>query len=296
MPANVILMSYSAPRRINVGAYDRPFSGVGIEYYPLNSCQIATSATLHECGYLPKNKDWNFPSVFSPFWRLYYNSRRGHCVVFGQDMIELTPDHIVLIPDHHLFHCLGKQPVSTFWLAFSVAKKLHHDHKTPVLLTPSETELCLIKDLSNMVTSNTHYKPTEQIYQYSSALLNVILCRSELMWQPPMPENLKKALLYIEDHLQEKITNPSLATAAGISAESLYRLFRKCLNSTPSRYITERRISEACRLLLHSDQSIDEIAFNTGFPNRSYFSRIFHKTTKGEWPASFKNKHRTKER
>ena len=132
-------MSLPAQTRVNLGAYDRPFSGVGIEFDPLGLKPGRTGIPLHETGFLPKNTDWNFPSVFSPFWRLYYNGRRGHCVLFGDRIIELTPAHIVLIPPNCLFHCLGTNPVPTFWIAFSYTRKLHHDQDVPILLHTRDT-------------------------------------------------------------------------------------------------------------------------------------------------------------
>lgn len=284
-------MSYSANERINIGAYERPYSGVGIEYYPLNACPDNTGVTLHECGFLPENRDWNFPSVFSPFWRLYYNFKKGHCVLFDHEMTELTPEKIMLIPDHNKFHCLGLQPVPTFWLAFSVARKLDNNISIPVLLKPGKAELSLIAELADLIKNNKDFKPTEAIYQYGRSILNIVLCRKELLWQPPIPPGLAKVEQLIRESLHEKTNIPELARSAGMSPETIYRFFRKYHQTTPSKYISELRISRACNLLLNTDMSIDQITEQTGFPTRAYFSRIFHKTT-DEWPASFRKKHR----
>ena len=93
MSSTIIFVSYSIRGRVNVGAYDQPFSGVGIEFDPLGVTPGRTGITLHESGFLPANDAWNFPAVFSPFWRLYYNARRGHSVLFGNRRVELTPRH-----------------------------------------------------------------------------------------------------------------------------------------------------------------------------------------------------------
>jgi hypothetical protein len=47
-------MSDSTQSRTNVGAYDQPFSGVGIEYYPLGVKPGRSGLTLHESGYLSR--------------------------------------------------------------------------------------------------------------------------------------------------------------------------------------------------------------------------------------------------
>jgi len=285
-------VSYSTQKRINVGAYDRPFSGVGIEYFPLGVQPGRSGLTLHESGYLPKNADWNFPSVFSPFWRLYWNARPGHCVLFGDRIVELTPEHLMLIPDHALFHCLGQHPVPTFWIAFSFTGRLHPDLTAPVLLSPRNTEMCLIEDLRCLIDANTSWEPTDAIYRNSLALLHVVLARPELRWQPPIPESLTQIKPYIEDHLGEPLPNPVLARRTGMSVTGFERAFKRHFGTTAAQYVSEMRVREAGRLLLQTSDSIDEIAAATGFPNRAYLSRVFKKVT-GESPAAFRRSHRT---
>ncbi|MDO8540885.1 MAG: hypothetical protein Q7S40_10655, partial [Opitutaceae bacterium] len=181
-------MSYSVRGRINRGAYEQPYSGVGIEFDPLGVKPGRTGITLHESGFVPNDHDWNFPAVFSPFWRLYYNGQRGHCVLFDESMIELTPAHIMLIPPHRLFHCLGGNPVPTFWLAFSFTRRPHPGQTVPLLLAPRDTELCLIRDLQQLIIADATWDPTDAIYRNSLALLQVVLSRPELRWQWPVPE------------------------------------------------------------------------------------------------------------
>ena len=284
-------MSYSTQGRINLGAYDRPYSGVGIEYDPLGVKPDRTGIILHEAGYLPANQDWNYPSVFSPFWRLYYNSKHGHCVLFGDRMVELTPRHLLLIPPDCLFHCLGTNPVPTFWLAFSAAGKLDSSQEAPVLLPPRDTELCLIRDLKRLIGSDKNWAPTPAIWRNGLALLQVVLARRELHWQPPMPENMERLRRYIEEHLDTSLSNPRLAKQAGLSVTGFERSFKRLFGTTAARYVARLRIGESARLLLQSDNTIDEIADRTGFPNRAYFSRVF-KSLAGEAPASFRRKHK----
>ena len=291
MVVSLIAVSNATPERVNVGAYDQPFSGVGIEYFPLGVKPGRSGLTLHESGYLPDNADWNFPGVISPFWRLYYNTERGHCVLFGDRMVELTPDHLMLIPDHCLFHCLGQHPVPTFWLAFSFAEKLDQSMTIPVLLPVRDTELCLIRDLAAMVEADKVCEPTEAIYRNSLALLHTVLARPELKWAPPMPAALEGIKTYIEEHIGGPLQNPALARQAGMSITGFERAFKRHFGVTAARFVSEMRVREASRRLLQTDDSIDAIAEATGFPNRAYFSRVFKKVT-GEGPAGFRREHR----
>ena len=291
MSGRINFVSDSIHRRINFGAYDRPFSGVGVEYDPLGVQPGRTGITLHEAGYLPANDCWNFPAVFSPFWRFYYNSARGHSMIFGERTVKLTPAHVAIIPPHSLFHCLGSNPVPTFWLAFSFTRKPAHEQNIPILLPPRDTELCLIRDLRELILADSSWEPTDAIYRNSLALLQVVLSRPELGWQPPVPEHLERVRQQIESSLTLKLAAPMLARRAGLSIAGFNRGFRRHFGTTPATYVTQMRVREAARLLLETDKTIEMIAEETGFPNRAYFSRVFKRMTE-EAPAGFRRKHR----
>jgi AraC family transcriptional regulator, arabinose operon regulatory protein len=294
MSSTVNCVSYSIRGRINVGAYDRPFSGVGIEFDPLGVKPGRTGITLHESGYLAANQGWNFPSVFSPFWRLYYNGERGHCLLLGERMVELTSQHIGLVPPHVLFHCLGANPVPALWLHFSFTHRPPPDQVPPVLLAPRDTELCLIRDLQQLIAGNEASAPTDAIYRNSLALLQVVLARPELRWQPPLPENMDTVRRHLEKHFYTWLPNPKLAKLAGLSEAGFSRAFKQHFGTTPAQYVIEIRVREAAKLLLQTDQTIDVIAERSGFPNRAYFSRVFKRVT-DEAPAEFRRKHRRPE-
>ncbi len=280
--------------RVNRGAYEQPFSGVGVEFDPLGVNPDRQGVTLHETGFIEGNDRWNFPGVFSPFWRFHHNGSRGHCMLFGDRMVELVPGVVILIPPHCLFHCLGGNPVPTFWMAFSFSRRMHAEAVLPAILTARDTEMCLIRDLSRLVSSNPDGKPNDAIYRNSLALVHVALSRTELRWQPPAPERFSKVISYIDRHLQTKFSSEALAKMAGMSLPSFNRTFRTVFGASPAQYITGLRVREASRLLLRTEQAIESIAEKTGFPNRAYFSRVFLHST-GEPPASFRRRHRFEE-
>lgn len=290
MSTSFIFMSNSSPIRINVGAYQSPFSGVGIEFDPLGTAPDRTGVILHESGYLPANSDWNFPSVFSPFWRLYYNGASGHCIWMDDQMVELTPDRMVLIPRHRHFHCLGAQAAPSFWLTFSLSQDVSKDQELPIILAPRDTELCLIRDIQELILRDETYDPLPEIYRFSLALLHITISRPEIRWQPAAPAQLQKALAHIEGHLGKPISNHELAHAAGMSLMGLIRAFRMYCGTTPAHYVSQVRVREASLLLLRTKRSLDDIAESTGFPDRSYFSRVFKKHT-GTSPAAFRRGH-----
>ncbi|VGO19195.1 helix-turn-helix domain-containing protein [Pontiella sulfatireligans] len=267
------------------GAYEHPFSGLGLEFDPLGVQADRTGLVLHETGYDRANSHWNFPSVLSPFWRVYYNAERSHCIVFGDAFYELGPDHIVLIPDHQLFHCLGQRPTPAFWVHFSFDQKPASDQPIPILLKPGKAELGLINSIRPLMQENS--VPAERIRRLSLALLNVLVSRPEIRWRPALPVQLTMLIRHIDENAGRKIPNEELAKLAGISVEGIYRMFRNHLGASPTNYISQIRIRKASHLLKQNEYGIDEIAELTGFPNRAYFSRVFKQIT-GMSPGSYR--------
>ena len=319
-------MSDSALRLRNRGAYTSPFSGVGVEFFPLGVLPDHSGLVLHEAGYLPRNDWWNFPNVLSPFWRLYYNFRPGHKVVFPDGELALTPDRIVIIPDHQLFHCRGETPVPNLWLAFSLARRLAPDQAIPIVLAPTRTELGLLRDFARLFSGDRekgtgtfcakHRAPTggwsgrsgkrclspfpvsggaeepnhDRVFHAGMALLHAAIGRPEIRWRRSTPAAVTQTIHYIEAHYATPLLVPRLAHMAGICTEALARSFKKYQGETVGRFIVKVRVREAAHLLTNSDLSIDHISQKTGFPNRAYLSRVFKKIT-GESPAEFRRRH-----
>ncbi len=96
---------------------------------------------------------------------------------------------------------------------------------------------------------------------------------------------------YIEENYARDISLDSIADEFHFSMYYLARQFRKHMNYTVNNYIVSCRIGEAQRSLIHTDQSISDIALRCGFRNLSYFYTSFRKKV-GCTPAEFKKLYR----
>lgn len=97
---------------------------------------------------------------------------------------------------------------------------------------------------------------------------------------------LKPALEYAQN---EYANADSLTAAKRCSLSYAYfsKLFKKTFSQSFSEYVNSIRINESKRLLISSDQTITQIAMNTGFSTTSYYISVFKKIT-GETPYKFK--------
>lgn len=91
---------------------------------------------------------------------------------------------------------------------------------------------------------------------------------------------IERGLLYIEKHY----TNPNLtledvAEAVGRSTAYYSHLLMKRQGMSFRQHLANKRISEAKRLLYEGRLSIKQIAYQVGFRNPSYFTRIFKEMT-----------------
>jgi AraC-like DNA-binding protein len=72
-----------------------------------------------------------------------------------------------------------------------------------------------------------------------------------------------------------------------MSESNFCKFFKKATSTTFSDYINDLRITEACHLLLFSEDSVSDIAHACGFESLSYFNRIFLKK-KRTTPTGFR--------
>lgn len=90
-------------------------------------------------------------------------------------------------------------------------------------------------------------------------------------------EPISRAIDYIEAHLQEEITLPQIANAAGYSLFHFMRMFNRVVHHTPYDYLMRRRLSEAARQLTSTRRRITDISQDYCFNNLETFSRAFRR-------------------
>lgn len=101
--------------------------------------------------------------------------------------------------------------------------------------------------------------------------------------------NQKRAyefLLLLEDHYIEERNVQFYADKLGLSTKRLNQVLKEVLNETSVQLLHDRLILEAKRQIIHSENSIKEIAWVLGFKDRPYFSRFF-KVHTGTTPEDF---------
>jgi AraC-like DNA-binding protein len=99
--------------------------------------------------------------------------------------------------------------------------------------------------------------------------------------------SLDKASEWLDSHFQEQVNIRTLAAASGLSRNFFAHRFREKLGMTVNRYLLRRRIELAKYLLLSTDRTIKEIAFECCIPDPHYFNKQFRRIC-GISPSSFR--------
>ena len=98
---------------------------------------------------------------------------------------------------------------------------------------------------------------------------------------------ISKAKEYIENNITQSFTLEDVANEIFISQTYLSHLFNNLTGMTYSSYVTSVKVDMAKRLLLTTDDSINDIAIKCGFNQAGYFATTFKKVV-GVTPKQFR--------
>lgn len=103
---------------------------------------------------------------------------------------------------------------------------------------------------------------------------------------------VNKVIVHLQDNFSGDITLEDIAKVVNLHPRYLCTLFRQITGKTISDFIRQIRIERAKRLLLYTSLSITEIAFEIGYNNSQYFSKIFNQV-EGMEPRTFRKTRRS---
>lgn len=138
--------------------------------------------------------------------------------------------------------------------------------------------------LDQLLYKDKHRADTEIILAYLNSLL-VELNSAYFKSKEPvhiLNTNLSKFIefkLVVETHLTEQPSIHTIAEKLALTTNSLYRIVKEYSGTSPKDFLTNRLMIEAQRKLHYSNLSVKELAYELGFNDPDYFSRLFKKCT-----------------
>jgi AraC family transcriptional regulator, transcriptional activator of pobA len=137
--------------------------------------------------------------------------------------------------------------------------------------------------LNQLLYANEQATDSEIVFAYLNLLLSEL--NSAYFKNEPVDlvnANLSKFVefkLMVEMHLTEQPSIHAIAEKMALTTNSLYRLVKEYSGTSPKDFFTNRLMMEAQRKLRYSGLSVKELAYELGFNDPDYFSRLFKKST-----------------
>lgn len=96
----------------------------------------------------------------------------------------------------------------------------------------------------------------------------------------------RRAVTYIDDHLESRLDVPLLAKLVSFSKSHFSRAFKQSFGLPPMAYVKMRRLERAKVLMISTNQQLTDIALICGFADQSHLNRSFRRVigvSPGRW-------------
>lgn len=251
---------------------------------------------------------WHYQNVISPFYRLYLIIDGSGTVWFNGQEITLRPGYLYLIPSFSLSHyrCESYLKQQYVHVEESTPKGISMQFVYRLLSEIPVTEadqflferLLTLNPNRQLISSNPKAAAnvggravtgtgTENMAQQLETRGIVLQLMARFIGDELLPssasnpyyDRISATLQHIHQHLGSDLSVCTMAAMAKLNADYFSRVFQTMVGIRPIPYINRLRIQKAQQLLLFSGLSQDEIADAVGFPNRTYFAKLFKEYT-----------------
>ena len=166
----------------------------------------------------------------------------------------------------------------------------------PSIYDKVKSLLLEIKD--EYLSSSTSFSEVS-IYSKTLEIITLIgRSRAAAGMETPSPDAPRKQEEYIEKfieicnyisaHCSDELNLEAVASMSGFSKFYFSRLFKQFTNVSFYKYVNQKRIEKAAKMLTKPNISITNVALSCGFESLSSFIRMF-KIVKGCTPTEFRN-------
>lgn len=242
-----------------------------------------------------------------PFYDITYLIS-GECTCFvNHNIYRLSKGDLIIIPpgEIHRSTFQGSTSVERYVLSFreeqlnwiyslTGEKIVAQSLKTGVISIPNKRRDYIEALLNKLLFENEGQDILSPAFIQAGLLellLFIIRCKkyeSNVYKEIDVDNRLMQEIAtYIYEHYNKKITLDDMAAKFHISRSYLSKKFKQATGFGFKEYLVNVRIKNACRMLLESNSSITDIAFECGFNDSNYFGDAFRRI-KGVSPNKYR--------
>lgn len=152
-------------------------------------------------------------------------------------------------------------------------------------------DITRVQELFSQMCRYYQEDATLMLHSLALELIHTLARHAPLNKTPHTPKRNHQALIedtleYIKSNLSSDLRLETLCARAGFTSIYFHKLFKASTGKNLHEYVEEQRIKKAVDLLVSTDMSLTQIAYECGFSSQSYFSYAF-KRCKGVSPRSY---------
>jgi len=192
---------------------------------------------------------------------------------------------IVTMGENHAFYAEDNNRFLVLDIPAETAKQYKEETWMRAIERPFHTMSEALLSLTDYAAFHTEKAPTSDWFEtWQTLFLKTLECDlvNDL---PALPARIHKAIQYMQANLARPLSNKDLAQETCLSPARFYDVFRQATGISPQAYLTQCRLKEAKRLIIHGN-SLSEAALDVGFSDQSSFGRAFQKAyglSPGQW-------------
>ncbi len=212
---------------------------------------------------------------------------------------------IALLPPNkeHTYFSSDGSPWDIFWVHFAgdaieeyiPQEALQGDGFLVINKLESDETQLIMSQFWQMIKSLSNGFSYQSVF-YTSQVLGMTLAYISLHSVLPKGsytmgnEYITRAVKFIYDHMEEKVSLSTLTKELDISKSYLSRIFRQTVGKSVNEFILDIKMKQASYYLQDTNLAVSQVASRLGYEDPYYFSRIFKKSI-GKAPREFRKKH-----
>lgn len=205
--------------------------------------------------------------------------------------VEHTIEPLALLPEHYM-----TMHFSASRVRLNSEGKWEFQEKIRVLKQQSAQKLndyTILEELFEKMLDTWNDKGPEYEFITETYLRQVLIWLSQNNKKQSknyaISLKIEQLIEYMLQNISRKVTLEELSRIAGLSQYYLSRSFREITGYPVIAYFNKMKIDKAKELLVEGNKKVKEVAYELGYANEFYFSRIFKKI-EGISPSEFYSK------
>lgn len=268
---------------------------------------VATPSAIHKklpfyvesVGRWPQGEGFYTKRKDMPVYILIFTIEGEGIIEYRGEKITVTKNHVFVLDgkESHLYYTSPNKSWDTYYMHFkgNSAKDyfdmLYEENSFNTITVPHPEVIENIINAIGSLIQSPHMvsglKTSSLVSQLLTEIIDCNISNSIKQDNNLQPSWIWRVLDFIQNNYNSKISIQKLADEYFISPSHFIKVFKQYTGCSPYEYIINYRINEAKKLLINSTETMEEIAFRSGFCSPSLFSKKFKEVT-GKTPNKFR--------